>query len=69
MSKTITQDQIVGAAGELDQEQFTRADVADKLGVKVTELKEGFKEARRADRLEKVGDDAEGTGQFRLTNK
>jgi hypothetical protein len=67
MSNTITQDQIVGAAQELDGQEFTRADVADKLGVKVTELKQGFKEARQADRVEKVGEDAEGTGQFRLT--
>ena len=69
MSKTITQDQVVEAAGELGQEPFTRAQVAEKLGVKTTEIKEGFKAARQADRLEKVGDDAEGTGQFRLTNK
>ena len=67
MSNTITQDQIVGAAQELDAQEFTRADVADKLGVKVTELKQGFKDARQADRVEKVGEDAEGTGQFRLT--
>jgi DNA-binding transcriptional regulator LsrR (DeoR family) len=69
MSKTITQDQVVEAAGELDQEPFTRAQVAERLGVKTTEIKQGFKEARRADRVEKVGDDAEGTGQFRLTDK
>jgi hypothetical protein len=67
MSKNITSDQIVSAAKELDEAEFTRAQVAEKLGVKTTELKEGFKEARESNRLEKVRDDAEGKGQFRLT--
>ena len=66
MSTTITQDQVVQAAEELGQEEFTRAELADKLGVKTTALKQGFKEARNADRLEKVGDNAEGKGKFRL---
>lgn len=69
MSQTITPDQVVGAAQELGQDEFTRGDLAEKLGVKTTELKQGFKEARKADRLEKVRDDDEGTGVFRLTAK
>ena len=68
MSKTITQDQIVGAANELDQPEFTRSDLAEKLGVKTTDLKEGFKEARDAGRLEKLRDDESGTGVFRVTS-
>ncbi len=67
MAKEITSDQIVGAAKELDQAEFTRAQVAEKLGVKPTDLKEGFKAARESNRLEKVRDDEEGRGQFRLT--
>ena len=68
MAKTITSDQIVGAAKELGQPEFTRSDVAEKLGVKTTELKDGFKEARTDSRLEKVRDDEEGTGVFRLSD-
>ena len=67
MAQTITPDQVVEAAKELGQDEFTRGQLAEKLGVKTTELKHGFKEARQADRLEKVRDDDEGTGIFRLT--
>lgn len=66
MAKTITADQVVEAAKELDRPEFTRAELADKLGVKTTDLKDPFKEARQAERLEKVRDDEEGTGVFRL---
>lgn len=67
MAKAITSDQVVGAAEELGQPEFTRSDLAEKLGVKTTQLKDGFKEARQSDRLEKVRDDEEGTGVSRLT--
>lgn len=69
MAKTITQEQVVGAAEELGQEEFTRGQLAEKLGVKTTELKQGFKAARESERLEKVRDDEEGKGIFRLTDK
>jgi hypothetical protein len=67
MAKDITSDQVVDAAKELDQPEFTRAQVAEKLGVKTTDLKQGFKQARGSNRLEKVRDDEEGKGLFRLT--
>ena len=69
MSDTITPDQVVEAAQGLPQEEFTRADLAEKLGVRKPELKQGFKEARQAGRLEKTRDDAENTRYFRLTGK
>jgi hypothetical protein len=68
MSETITADQVVGAARELDQAEFTRGDLAEKLGVEKPELKKGFREARNSGRLEKVRDDEENTGHFRLTD-
>ena len=64
---SITADQVVGAARELQQAEFTRGEIADKLGVKKPDLKEGFREARHAGRLGKVRIDEEGTGHFRLT--
>jgi DNA-binding transcriptional regulator LsrR (DeoR family) len=67
MSQSITADQVVGAAKDLGKDEFTRADLASKLGVKRPEIKSAFKEARRAGRLDKSGEDSEGTGQFRLT--
>ena len=68
MAKSISSDQVVGAAQELDKPEFTRADLAEKLGVKTTDLKEAVKAARDSGQLEKVRDDEEGTGVFRLTD-
>ena len=66
MSEEITADQVVGAAQELGQDEFTRADIAEKLGVEKPELKQAFAQARKAGRLEKTRDDEENTGHFRL---
>ena len=67
MQLTVTEDQLIEAAKELDQDEFTRADVAGKLGVEKPELKQAFVQARKAGRLEKTRDDEENTGHFRLT--
>jgi hypothetical protein len=69
MPQTITADQIVEAARDLDQEEFTRGDLAAKLGVEKPDIRPGFREARRAGRLKKVRDDEENTGHFRLTDQ
>ena len=69
MPQAVTADQIVKAARELDQEEFTRGDLAAKLGVEKPDIKPGFREARHAGRLEKVRDDDENTGHFRLTDQ
>lgn len=66
MPDEITAEQVVGAARELGQDEFTRADIADKLGVEKPELKKAFAQARKAGRLEKTRDDEENTGYFRL---
>jgi DNA-binding transcriptional regulator LsrR (DeoR family) len=67
MNLTITADQLIEAAEALDQEEFTRADVAKQLGVEKPELKQAFARARKKGRVEKVRDDEENTGHFRLT--
>jgi len=67
MAKTITPDQVVDAARDLDQVEFTRDDIAEKLGVGKPKFKQAFKQARESGRLEKVGDDAERKGRFRVT--
>ncbi|MCD6016335.1 MAG: hypothetical protein K0R88_2419 [Solirubrobacterales bacterium] len=69
MAQTITAEQIVEAARDLGQDEFTRGDLAAKLGVEKPELKPAFREARKAGRLEKVRDDEENTGHFRLTDR
>jgi DNA-binding transcriptional regulator LsrR (DeoR family) len=67
MPQEITADQVVEAAQALGQEEFTRADLAAKLGVEKTDIKPAFRTARQAGRLEKVRDDEDNTGHFRLT--
>ena len=70
MPKQITADQVVAAAEDLDKAEFTRGDIAQKLGVdKPKKFRPGFRQARQAGRLDKVRDDEEGTGHFRLTDR
>jgi hypothetical protein len=69
MPESVTPDQVVGAAKDLGKAEFTRDDLARTLGVEKRELKQGFREARRSGRLEKVRDDEQGTGLFRLTDQ
>jgi hypothetical protein len=69
MPQTITSDQVVAAAEDLGEAEFTRGDLAEKLEVETPTLKRGFHQARKAGRLAKVRDDEEGTGHFRLTDK
>ena len=66
MAQNMTADQVVDAAKELDESEFTRLDIAEKLGVTKPDLHTGFKDARRAGRLEKVRDDADNNGVFKL---
>jgi hypothetical protein len=66
MQLTVTKEQLVEAAKELGQDEFTRADVAGKLGVEKPELKQAFVHARKAGKVEKVRDDEDNTAHFRL---
>jgi DNA-binding MarR family transcriptional regulator len=67
MQLTVTEEQLITAAQQLDQDEFTRADLAAKLGVEKPDLKEAFARARKAGRLEKVRHDEDNTRHFRLT--
>jgi DNA-binding MarR family transcriptional regulator len=66
---TITPDQVIQAAQELGQDDFTRGDIAEQLGVPQPEMKESFKTARKAGLFEKVRDDEDGKSYFRLTGE
>lgn len=63
----ITTDQLVEAARSLEKDEFSRDDLADKLSVKKSELKDSVKQARQDGRLEKVREDESGAGVFTLT--
>jgi DNA-binding transcriptional regulator LsrR (DeoR family) len=66
MQLTVTEDQLVEAAQGLGQDEFTRGDIAGKLGVEKPELKQAFVRARKAGRVEKVRDDEDNTAHFKL---
>jgi hypothetical protein len=68
MAESFSADQVVEAAKELGQEEFTRGDVAAKLGVEKSDIKSGFNKARKSERFEKTRDDEENTGHFRLND-
>jgi hypothetical protein len=69
MAQTITEDQVVQSARNLGKPEFTRAELAERLGVDKPELKKPFHQARKAGRLDKVRDDEKGTGYFRLNGE
>jgi hypothetical protein len=69
MTESITSAKIVEAAKELGTEEFSRGDLAAKLGVEKQDIKPAFREARQQGKLEKVRDDEENTGYFKLTGK
>ena len=52
------------AARELDRPEFSRADIAERLGVRRQDMKESFKAARKAGRVKKSRRDDEGTNDF-----
>jgi hypothetical protein len=69
MANTPTDEQIVEAAKALGKDEFSRGDLAAQLGVEKADIKKGFRKARHAGHLEKVRDDEEGTGYFKLTGE
>jgi hypothetical protein len=69
MSEAITSAKIVEAAQALGKKEFSRGDLAEQLGVDKQDIKPAFKEARHQGKLEKVRDDEENTGYFKLTGE
>jgi hypothetical protein len=69
MENEITADRVVAAAKELGQTEFTRPDLAAKLGVSNKDLRDAFHAARKAGRIDRVGKDAEDRGVFRLAQR
>ncbi len=67
MAQEFSADQVVAAAKELDQDEFTREDIAGQLGVAKSDVKSGFNKARKTELIEKTRDDAENTGHFKLS--
>lgn len=64
MAESPSVDEVVQAARELDREEFTRREVAAQLGREPVQIREGFKAARVAGRIKKIGENAEGRNVF-----
>ena len=67
MAQSPSADQVVAAAKELGKDEFTRADIAEKLGVEKSDAKSGINQAKKAGRIQKTRDDDENTGHFKLS--
>ncbi len=65
MAQAPTQEQVVDAARSLGREEFTREDVAEKLGAEVSEMRPSWKAAKDAGDFEKVRNE-DGKRLFRL---
>ena len=68
MAKTVTPEQVLKAARELNKSEFTRDDLAAELGVGKPKFKQAFKAARQEGRVEKVRDGDDHKGRFRVTD-
>ena len=66
MAQDFSADQVVDAAKALDQDEFTRADIAGQLGVEKADVKQAFNIARKKELIEKTRDDADNTGHFKV---
>ena len=67
MANTSSEDQVMKAIRSFDGE-FTRADVAAKLGVDVSDMQKAWKVSKQAGEFEKVREE-DGTRYFALKAK
>ena len=61
-----TQEQVLEAARSLDGEDFSREDVAKKLGTEISAMQPSWKAVKQSGKLEKVSDE-DGNRRFRLS--
>lgn len=69
MLKHVTPEQVLEAAESLDQAEFSRDELAERLGVERSDLRQSFQVARRSGQVERVRYDEDGNGMFRLTGR
>ncbi|MDQ3102941.1 MAG: hypothetical protein M3Q53_03775 [Actinomycetota bacterium] len=68
MAEQATQEQVLEAARALDRDEFTRDDVAEKLGLEISEMQPSWKAAKEAGQLQKVPSES-GERLFRLRDQ
>lgn len=67
MANSATEEQVLEAARSLDKDIFTRDDVAEKLGLEISEMQPSWRALKEAGRFEKVSSD-DGKRSFRLAD-
>jgi DNA-binding MarR family transcriptional regulator len=67
MAETVTQEQVLDAIRSLGEE-FTRSDVAEKLGIEISAMQPSWKAVKEAGQIEKVRNE-DGKRFFRLADK
>ncbi len=68
MADAVTQEQVLEAARSLGRDEFTREDVAEKLGAEVSAMRPSWKALKDADQIEKVRNEG-GKRYFRLAER
>lgn len=63
-----TQEQVMDAIRSLGSDEFTRDDVAKKLGVEISAMQPGWKAAKEAGQIKKVPSD-DGERTFRISSE
>lgn len=66
MAKEATEEQVLEAARSLDKDEFSRDDVAAKLGLEISEMQPSWKALKEAGKFEKVPSEG-GDRVFRIT--
>lgn len=65
MAQAPTQEEVLEAARSLGRDEFTRDDVAEKLGVEISEMQPSWKAAKDAGQIQKSRNEG-GTRYLRL---
>ena len=69
MPQEATQEQVLEASRSLDRDDgFTREDVAEHLGLEISEMRPSWKAAKEAGKIQQVGSSG-GKRLFRLADK
>lgn len=67
MAKEVTEEQVLEAAGALDGDEFTREQVAEKLGSEISDMRPSWKAAKDSGKLERVRNE-DGQNYFKLAS-
>jgi hypothetical protein len=67
MAEEISQEQVLEAARALGRDEFTREDIAEKLGTEVSVMRPSWKATKESGRIKQVSNEG-GKRRFRLAD-